>query len=206
MNAFAPWREVPHVPWPNVVDQARRRMAGAARKLGDIELEVLLEEIDRLRAARAAVDLRDVADPDDLKTSELHALGPGLQRALLGRPDGTRVLYRLSGEAVAEVLAGQFRLHSTPARGGAPAQPLLGLAEVHGEPRVLGPLPRYLEDVFALLIERRELTAVDLNEVRGTPLATASDYLGELHRLRVALRDREALPGGGSRFVYSLAL
>ena len=60
----------------------------------------------------------------------------------------------------------------------------------HG-PRVLGPLPRYLEDVFALVVDRGQLTAVDLNELRGVPLATASDYLGELHRLRVALRERE---------------
>ena len=37
-------------------------------------------------------------------------------------------------------------------------------------------------------------------------LATASDYLGELHRLRVALRERESLPAGGSRFVYTLAI
>ena len=48
--------------------------------------------------------------------------------------------------------------------------------------------------------------AVDLTDAHGTALATASDYLGELHRLRVALRERESLAAGGSRFVYSLAL
>jgi predicted transcriptional regulator len=71
---------------------------------------------------------------------------------------------------------------------------------------VLGPLPKYLEPVWTLLADRGDLTAADLTEAQGTPLATASDYLGELHRLRVALRERESLPAGGSRFVYTLAI
>jgi hypothetical protein len=200
----AAWRQVPHIPWANVVAAARPRMVGATRKLGDLELDVLLEEIARLAAPRVVLDLRDVEDPDDLKTSEVFALGPGLQRALAARGNDTRVAYRLANEAVAETLAAQFTLHSVPARGGAPAQPLLGLADVQGTPRLLGPLPRYLEEAFALLAAEGTLTAVTLNEQCGTALATASDYLGELHRLRVALRERESLPGGGSRFVYSL--
>jgi hypothetical protein len=206
MPTFAPWRQVPHIPWPNVVDQTRRRLAGATRKLGDLEQQVVLEEIDRLAAPRVVLDLREVGDPDDLKTSEVHALGPALQRALALRTDPPLLLYRFSEDEVAQVFSDQFTLHSTPARSGKPAEPILGLAEVRGRPRVLGPLPNYLEPVWALLAERGQLTAADLTDTHGTALATASDYLGELYRLRVALRERESLPAGGSRFLYSLAI
>jgi hypothetical protein len=206
-TTFAPWRQVPHIPWANVVDQTRRRLAGATgKKLGDLEQEVVLEEVERLAAPRLALDLREVADPDELKTSEVHALGPGLQRLLQGRADPPLVLYRLASDDVAETFSGQFTLQSVPARGGRPAEPLLGLAEVDGRPRVLGPLPNYLEPVWRLLAERGELSAAELTEAQGTALATASDYLGELHRLRVALRERESLPAGGSRFIYTLGL
>jgi hypothetical protein len=206
-TTFAPWRQVPHIPWANVVEQTRRRLAGSTgKKLGDLEQEVVLEEVDRLAAPRLALDLREVADPDDLKTSEVHALGPGLQRSLLRRADPPLVLYRLSSDEVADTFSGQFTLQSVPARGGRPAEPLLGLAEVEGRARVLGPLPNYLELVWRLLAERGELSAADLTEAHGTALATASDYLGELHRLRVALRERESLPAGGSRFIYTLGL
>jgi len=205
-TTFAPWRQVPHIPWANVLDQTRRRMAGARKKPGDPEQEVILEEVDRLAAPRLVLDLREVADPDELKTSEVHALGPGLQRSLQHRADSPLVLYRLASDEVAETFSGQFTLQSVPARGGRPAEPLLGLAEVDGSPRVLGPLPNYLEAVWRLLAERGELSAADLTEAQGTALATASDYLGELHRLRIALRERESLPAGGSRFIYTLGL
>jgi hypothetical protein len=207
MPTFAPWRQVPHIPWANIVAQTRQRLVGATgKKLGDVEQEVVLEEIDRLGAERVALDLRDVADADELKTSEIHALGPALQRTLSQRPAPPLVLYRFSDGEVAQTFSDQFTLHSTPARAGRPGEPILGLADVEGKPRVLGPLPKYLEPVWALLADRGELTATDLTEAQGTPLATASDYLGELHRLRVALRERESLPAGGSRFVYTLAI
>jgi hypothetical protein len=206
-TSFAPWPKVPHIPWANVVEHTRQRLVGAVgRKLGDLELSVVLEEIDRLRAPRVALDLREVGDPDDLKTSEVHAVGPALQRALAERPEAPLLLYRFDNDDVAQAFSDQLTLHSTPARGGRPAEPLLALGEVHGQPRVLGPLPNYLEPVWRLLAERGELTAADLTDAHGTALATASDYLGELHRLRVSLRERESLPAGGSRFVYSLAL
>jgi hypothetical protein len=200
----AAWSTVPVLQWSTVVESAHRRMAGARRKLGELELDVLLEQIADAHAPRLTLDLRPIADPDDLKTSELHALGPALQRALQALDQGSLVAYRISAPDVAQALADQFTLHSVPARDGAPARPLLGLGLLDEGPRVLGPLPRYLEDAFALVVDRGLLTAVDLNELRGVPLATASDYLGELHRLRVALREREALPGGGSRFVYTV--
>jgi hypothetical protein len=206
MPTFAPWSKVPHIPWPNVVEHTRQRLVGATRKLGDVEQDVVLEEVDRLHAPRVALDLREVADPDDLKTSEVHALGPSLQRALSLRTDAPMLLYRFSDDGVAQAFSDQFTLHSAPARGGKPAEPVLALAEVHGQPRVLGPLPHYLEPVWGLLAERGELTAADLTDAHGTALATASDYLGELHRLRVALRERESLPAGGSRFVYTLGI
>jgi hypothetical protein len=198
---------VPHIPWANVVDQTRRRLVGSTgKKLGDLEREVVLEEVERLAAPRVALDLRELADPDELKTSEVHALGPGLQRALRQQSDPPLVLYRFSYDDVAQMFSDQFTLHSTPARGGQPAEPVLAPAEVDGRPRVLGPLPNYLEPVWRLLAERGELSAAELTEAHGTPLATASDYLGELHRLRVALRERESLPAGGSRFIYTLGL
>jgi hypothetical protein len=206
-TSFAPWRQVPHIPWANVVDQTRRRLAGATgRKLGDLEQKVVLEELERLAAPRVALDLREVADPDELKTSEVHALGPGLQRSLRQQPDAPLVLYRFSADEVAQAFSDQFTLQSTPARGGQPAEPLLAPGEVDGRPRVLGPLPNYLEPVWRLVAERGEISAADLTEAQGTSLATASDYLGELHRLRVALREREALSAGGSRFIYTLGL
>jgi hypothetical protein len=206
-TSYAAWRHVPHIPWPNVVEHTRRRLPGATgKKLGDVEQEVVLEEIERLAAPRVVLDLRDVADADELKTSEVHALGPGLQRVLAGRNDAPMLLYRFSSDEVAREFSEKFTAQSAPGRGGRPAEPVLSLAEVQGTPRVLGPLPKYLEPAWALLAQRGELTAVDLTEALGTPLATASDYLGELHRLRVALREREALPAGGSRFVYTLAM
>ena len=202
----APWLSAPHIPWPNVRSEARRRAVGATRKLGDLELEIVLEEVARLGGPRLVLDLRDVADEDDLVPSEYFSLGPGLQRALKERPSETRILYRLANHAVAEQLALQFERQSVPARGGNPSQPLLGLAEIEGEITPLGPLPNYLEPVFRLLAERGELTAADLTEQLGTPPATASDYLGELHRLRVAAREREGLAGGGAQYRYTLAL
>ncbi len=206
-TTFARWRQVPHIPWANVVDQTRRRLVGTTgKKLGDLEQDVVLEEINRLAAPRVALDLREVADPDELKTSEVHALGPGLQRSLRQHPESPLMLYRYSSDDVAQTFSDQFTLQSTPARGGQPAEPLLALGEVDGRPRVLGPLPNYLEPVWRLLAERGEMTASDLTEAHGTALATASDYLGELHRLRVALRERESLPAGGSRFIYTLGL
>jgi hypothetical protein len=200
----APWGSVPRLSWEAVTVVARMRMAGATRKLGDLELDVLLGHIAAAHAPRLTLDLRAIDDADDLKTSELYALGPSLQRSLQALDDAPLVAYRISSPDVAQALADQFTLHSVPARDGAPARPLLGLALLDTGPRVLGPLPRYLEDVFALVVEHGRLTAVDLNEMRDVPLATASDYLGELYRLRVALRERETLAGGGSRFVYTV--
>ena len=107
---------------------------------------------------------------------------------------------------IAAAMSDQFKLHSVAASNGAPAQPLLGLALLEDRPIVLGPLPRYLEDVFALVVDRGQATAIDLHEARDLPLATASDYLGELHRLRIALRERETLPAGGSRYVYTVGM
>ena len=155
---------------------------------------------------RLTLDLRTLEDPDDLKTSELHAVGPALQRALRERGAPTLVAYLVANAAIAQALSDQFTLHSVPAADGAPAQPLLGLALLEDRPIVLGPLPRFLEEVFALVVDRGQATAVDLHEARNLPLATASDYLGELHRLRVALRERETLPGGGSRYVYTVGV
>jgi hypothetical protein len=202
----APWPAVPTITWAEVASAARRRMAGATRKLGEIELDVLLERITAAGAPRVTLDLRTLEDPDDLKTSEMHAVGPALQRALRDTNPPTVVAYLVSNEAIAGALADQFTLQSVPARDGAPAQPLLGLAVLGDRPIVLGPLPRFLEDVFALVAERGQATAVDLHEARDLPLATASDYLGELHRLGVALRERETLAGGGSRYVYTVGI
>jgi hypothetical protein len=181
-------------------------MVGATRKLGDIELDILLERIALAHTPRLVLDLRTLQDADDLKTSELHAVGPGLQRALRASAIETVVAYQLANAEIAQVLAGQFELASVAARDGAPAQPLLGLGLLEDRALVLGPLPRYLADVFALVADRGTATAVDLHQDQDLPLATASDYLGELHRLRVALRERETLPGGGSRFVYTLGI
>jgi hypothetical protein len=205
-SPVASWRVVPTLDWVAIAAAARDRMAGATRKLGDLELDVLLEQISAARAPRLVLNLDGLDDPDDLKTSELYALGPALQRALPSAAPDTRVAYRFAQADVAQAVADQFTLHSVPARDGAPAQPLLGLGLLASGPRVLGPLPRYLDDLFELLVERGELTAVDLHAARGTPLATGSDYLGELYRLRIALREREPLPGGGSRYVYTLGL
>jgi hypothetical protein len=206
-SLIAAWRAVPRIAWDDVRQAARGRMVGATRKLGEIELDVLLERIGTTLAPRLTLDLRSVEDPDDLKTSELHAIGPALQRALQEQhPRSTIVAYLLANEVIAQALSDQFTLHSVPARDGAPARPLLGLGLLEGQARVLGPLPRYLEDVFALVAERGQATAHDLHIAAELPLATASDYLGELHRLRVALRERQNLPAGGSRFVYTLGL
>jgi hypothetical protein len=202
----ATWDAVPSLHWPRIAETAHGRMAGATRKLGELELEVLLEHVADSHAPRLTLDLRAIDDPDDLKTSELYALGPALQRALQAPDQGPLVAYRIAAPDVAQALADQFTLHSVPAREGVPARPLLGLGLLDDGPRVLGPLPRYLEDVFGLVVEHGLLTAVDLNEARGVPLATASDYLGELHRLRVALRERETLPGGGSRYIYTVGV
>src|SRR5262245_2331720 len=151
------------------------------------------------------LDLRDVADEDDLVPSEYFSLGPQLQRALLERPGAPMLLYRLANEGVAAQLALQFERQASRA-GDGPAAPPLGLAEVAGRPTVLGALPGYLKPVFDLLAREGELTAADLNRHLGTQPATASDYLGELHRLRVAARQRENLPGGGNQFRYALGL
>jgi hypothetical protein len=202
----AAWDAVPSITWAEVTSAARARMVGATRKLGEIELDVLLERITAAAVPRLTLDLRTLEDPDDLKTSELHAVGPALQRAVRESSALTLVVYLVANEAIARALADQFTLHSVPARDGAPAQPLLGLALLNDRPIVLGPLPRFLEDVFALVADRGQATAIDLHEARNLPLATASDYLGELHRLRVALRARETLPGGGSRYVYTVGV
>jgi hypothetical protein len=202
----ASWHSVPSLGWEKVTRAARRRMAGATRKLGELELDVLLELIADTGAPRLTLDLRSLEDPDDLKTSELHALGPKLQRALRGSGASIVVAYLLANADIARALSDQFTLHSVPARNGAPAQPLLGLGLLEDRPIVLGPLPRYLEDVFALVATLGEATAVDLHDGRDLPLATASDYLGELYRLHVVLRERETLPGGGSRFVYTVGI
>jgi hypothetical protein len=199
------WLQAPHVPWPNVRHEAQRRAVGAARKMGDVELEVVLEEIDRLSAPHVVLDLRDVADEDDLVPSEYFSLGPQLQRSLQGRAESPLVLYRLANDALASQFSLQFERQADRAHG-AKEQPLLGLAEVGGRPTVLGPLPGYLQPVFDLLVAQRELTAADLNTHLGTAPATASDYLGELYRLRVAVRHRENLPGGGTQFRYELGL
>jgi hypothetical protein len=189
----APWHSVPSLGWDKVTRAARRRMAGATRKLGEIELDVLLELVAEARAPRLTLDLRTLEDPDDLKTSEMHAVGPALQRALQDIGAASAVAYLLANADIARALSDQFTLHSVPARNGAPAQPLLGLGLLEDRAIVLGPLPRYLEEVFALVAAVGEATAVDLHESRDLPLATASDYLGELYRLRVVLRERETL-------------
>src|SRR4051812_19533236 len=159
MAELAGWLRAPHILWQDVQGAARRRSTGATRKLGDLELEVVLEEVDRLAAPRLVLDLRDVDDADVLVTSEYFSLGPQLQRALAERQGETLLLYRLANESVAEAFALQFERQSVPARGGQPAQPILGLAELGGRVQVLGPLPRFLEPTFALLAERGELTA-----------------------------------------------
>jgi len=186
-------------------------MSGANRKVGDLELEYLLEEVERVAAPRIVLDLRSVEDPDDIKTSEVFSLGPGLQRTLRERSSDreVRVLYRFGTDDVAETFSAQFdQLKRRAPRGEGPTQalPLLGVAEVGGRARVLGPLPKFLRPVFDLLAERGELTATDLTENLGTPPATASDYLGELDRLRIADRVRETLSGGGTRYRYLLTL
>jgi len=203
---IAAWHSVPSLGWEKVTRAARRSMAGATRKLGEIELDVLLELIADAHAPRLTLDLRSVEDPDDLKTSELHAVGPALQRALQEMGASSVVAYLLANTDIARALSDQFTLHSVPARNGAPGQPLLGLGLLENRAIVLGPLPRYLEDVFALVATLGEATAVDLHDSRDLPLATASDYLGELYRLHVVLRERETLPGGGSRFVYTVGI
>jgi hypothetical protein len=200
------WSGAPHIPWPNVRGEARRRAVGATRKLGDVELEIVLEEIDRLGAPRVVLDLRDVADEDELVPSEYFSLGPQLQRALLERPGQPMLLYRLANDGVAAQLSTQFERQASRTGDGPAAPPILGLAELAGSPAILGALPGYLRPVFDLLAREGELTAADLNRHLGTQLATASDYLGELHRLRVAARQRETLPGGGTQFRYALSL
>jgi hypothetical protein len=200
------WLQAPHIPWTNIRHEAGRRAVGAARKLGDLELEIVLEEVDRLAAPRIVLDLRDVGDEDDLVPSEYFSLGPQLQRALPERPESPLLLYRLANEGVAAQLSLQLERQSDRARASKGAQPLLGLAEMDGRAVVLGPLPGYLQPIFDLLVRQGELTAADLNTHLGTAPATASDYLGELHRLRVAARHRENLPGGGAQFRYALSL
>jgi hypothetical protein len=204
--AEARWLQAPHIPWANIRHEAQRRAVGATRKLGDLELEIVLEEVGRLAAPRMVLDLRDVADEDDLVPSEYFSLGPQLQRALLDRSGKPLLLYRLANDAVAAQFSLQFERQAERTRGTKGAQPVLGLAEIAGKPVVLGPLPGYLQPVFDLLVSQRELTAADLNAHLDTALATASDYLGELHRLRVAARRRENLPGGGAQFRYALSL
>jgi hypothetical protein len=201
---MAALRAAPHIPWQNVRAEAKRRAVGAARKLGDLELDVVLEEIQRLRSPDVVLDLRDVVDEDELVPSEYFSLGPKLQLATVNLPSEPLVRYRLAADPVAEAFSLQFERQSRPARGGQPAQPVLGLADVAGQVRVLGPLPRYLEPVFRLLLDRGELTALDLDAALQIPPATASDYLGELHRLRLVARERESLAGGGARYRYFL--
>ena len=46
MAELAGWLQAPHIPWQNVHGEARRRATGATRKLGDLELEVVLEEVE----------------------------------------------------------------------------------------------------------------------------------------------------------------
>ena len=129
---------------------------------------------------RLTLDLRTLEDPDDLKTSELHAVGPALQRALRASDRAPRVVaYLVANAAIAGALSDQFKLQSVPALNGAPAQPLLGLALLEDRPIVLGPLPRYLEEVFALVADRGQATAVDLHEAgicrwRRRPTTSAS--------------------------------
>jgi len=227
---FAPWLQTPHISWASIDEEARRRAVGAARKLGDLKLEIILEEIERIGAPRLVLDLRDVEDEDDLVPSEYFSLGPALQRALRRGDAQPRLLYRLGSEGLAEQFAIQFERQWNLARrerdnkggtsgagratgGGAKldrasevSRPVLGLAELDGQPRVLGPLPGYLEDTFRALSEGGEWTATDLGEWLGMPEKRASDYLGELERLQLALREREIREGGGMYFRYSLGL
>lgn len=225
--AFAPWIQTPHIAWAGVDDEARRRAVGAARKLGDLKLEIILEEVERIGAPRLVLDLRGVEDEDDLVPSEYFSLGPALQRALRRQDAQPRLLYRLSSEGVAEQFATQFerqwnlvrrerdgkaatsgagRAGAKPDRESEVSRPVLGLAELDGRPRVLGPLPGYLVETFNVLAEGGELTATDLGERLSMPEKRASDYLGELERLQLALREREIREGGGMYFRYSLGL
>lgn len=91
----------------------------------------------------------------------------------------------------------KFALHSPT---------LLGLGLLEDRAIVLGPLPRYLEEVFTPVAAVGEAAAVDLHERGNLPLPTASDYLGKLYRLRVVLRERKTLSGGGGRFVYAAGI
>jgi hypothetical protein len=112
------WAAMPTLEWAAVAAAARTRMAGATRKLGELELDVLLEHIAEARVPRLTLDLRALEDPDDLKTSELYALGPALQRALQALDSGPLVAYRIGAPDIARALADQFMLHSVPARDG----------------------------------------------------------------------------------------
>jgi len=228
--AFASWLQTPHIAWMGIAEQARQRAVGVARKLGDLELEIVLEEAERIGAPRLVLDLRGVEDEDDLVPSEYFSLGPALQRALRRSDAQTLLLYRLGGEGVAEQFVIQFErqwnlarrdretkagTHGTSPsrrgggkldRDGEVSRPVLGLAELDGQPRVLGPLPGYLEETFRVLADGGELTATDLSERLNMPEKRASDYLGELERLHLALREREIREGGGMFFRYSLGL
>jgi hypothetical protein len=228
--AFASWLQTPHIAWSGVDKEARRRAVGAARKLGDLNLEIVLEEVERIGAPRLVLDLRGVEDEDDLVPSQYFSLGPALQRTLRRNGAQVRILYRLGSESVAEQFAIQFerqwnlarreretgaarRATSTSGRDGSKVdregeggRPLLGLAELGGRARVLGPLPGYLGEPLRILEEDGEVTATDLAERLGMPEKRASDYLGELERLHLALREKEIREGGGMFFRYSLGL
>jgi hypothetical protein len=214
--AFSPWFQTPHIEWSLIRAEADRLAPGLARKLGDLELDIVCGEIDRIGAPRLVFDLRSVKDEDDLVPSEYFSLGPALQRKLRGLERETRLLYRLGGEGVAEQFSIQFERQSNLARRGrdgskvvrdnTPQRPLMGLAELNTHPGVLGALPGYLEETFRILAEGGEVTATDLGERLGMPEKRASDYLGELDRLRLALREKEIREGGGMFFRYSLGL
>ena len=68
---IARWDAVPSLDCAEVVKAAHGRMAGAPRKLGDLELDVLLEQIADAHMPGLTLDMRVIEDPDDRKTSEL---------------------------------------------------------------------------------------------------------------------------------------
>jgi hypothetical protein len=79
---------------------------------------------------------------------------------------------------------------------------LLGRKTGHKNWEVVGKLDPYLDDVLDIIKDKTELTAKELAEELDLEHNTASTRLGNLHNIRLVVRQHGPIEEGGRQFVY----